>query len=370
MAAQKEFYETTYANIHRATYDIAAKATDLFEGVRQSVAHSIGASSADEVVFLRNASEALNVAAFIAGQNLAEGDELLVSIAGHHSNALPWVRLAKAKKLKLIWIELTSKGRMDVEGLKNNLSPRTKIVAFEHVSNVMGYVNPVADIASAAHVVGAKVVLDAAQSSCRMPIDVGKLGVDFAAFSGHKMYGPTGTGWLWARRELLADAEPMLAGGGTIKKVTRDDIVWADTPFKFEAGTPDIAGVIALGATMDFLKKVKMEAVWEHDQEIMAYALQKLFSLPGLTLFGVQDEANRAAIFSFLLDGIHSHDVVEICNERGIAIRGGHHCAQPLMAALGVEDVNRASFGMYNTHEDVDRLVEALEEAKRVIGKK
>lgn len=369
METQKKFYETTYANIHRATYDLAAKATELFENVRQNVADFVGAASPHEIVFVRNASEALNLAAFIAGQNLQAGDELLVSVAGHHSNGLPWMRLAKEKNLILHWIGVTGQGRLDVAGLKEKLSPRTKVVALEHVSNVMGYINPIAEVAEASHTVGAVVVVDAAQSSCRMPVDVQRMGADFIAFSGHKMYGPTGVGWLWARREILAAAEPMLAGGGTIVKVTQDEITWAETPFKFEAGTPDIAGVVAMGATVDWLRQIGMGAVWEHDQEIMRYALPRLQHMAGLQLFGPQEPVDRVAIFSFLLAGIHSHDVVEICNERQIAIRGGHHCAQPLMAALDVEDVNRASFGIYNARADVDRLVEALVAARDLLGK-
>lgn len=370
METQKKFYETTYANIHRATYDLAAKATEMFEGVRQNIADFVGAASPHEIVFVRNASEALNLAAFMAGQNLRKGDELLVSVAGHHSNGLPWMRLAKEKNLQLHWIGVTKEGRLDVAGLKDKLSAKTKVVALEHVSNVLGYVNPIADISEAAHTVGAIVVVDSAQSSCRMPTDVQKLGADFIAFSGHKMYGPTGVGWLWARREILQAAEPMLAGGGTIVKVTQEEITWADTPFKFEAGTPDIAGVVAMGGTIDFLRGVGLDAIWEHDQEIMRYALPRLQSISGLKLFGAQEPVDRAAIFSFLLRGIHSHDVVEICNERQIAIRGGHHCAQPLMAVLDVEDVNRASFGMYNTKEDVDRLVEALVAARDLLTEK
>lgn len=371
--AEKEFYETTYANIHRATYDIAAQATDLFEGTRQQVAQFINAASSNEILFTRNASEALNLAAYIEGQKLQAGDELLVSVAGHHSNILPWMRLVKAKGAKIVWIELTPEGRLDVEGLLKHISARTKVVAFEHVSNVMGYVSPVKEITTAAQAVGARVVVDVAQSSCRMPVDAQDLGADYMAFSGHKMYGPTGSGWLYAKEELLAEAEPMLSGGGTIKKVTRDTIVWADVPFRFEAGTPDIASVISLSAGLTYLSAIGMDNVWTHDQAVMEYAMEKLRALPGLRLYGPHDIANRAAIFSFLVEVHgklgHSHDVADICNQRGVAVRGGHHCAQILMQALGVEDVNRASFGIYNNEGDVDRLVEALAEVQRIFGK-
>lgn len=369
--AEKTFYEITYANIHRALYDIASKATDMFEGVREQVGKFIGSDSPASIIFTRNASEALNLAAYIEGQKLAPGDQIMVSVAGHHSNVLPWMRLSKEKKLKLTWIEVGGDGRLDIEGFKKSLSKKTKLVAFEQVSNVLAYVNPVKEMIAAAHEVGARVVVDAAQSSCRMPIDVADLDVDYMAFSGHKMYGPTGSGWLYAKKELLADATPLLSGGGTIKKVTREEIVWADSPFKFEAGTPDIASVIGLGATLHYLSVVGMEAVWEHDQQVMEYALTELKKLPWVDLFGPADRESRAAIFSFLVHDardtvIHPHDVAEICNSLGVAIRGGHHCAQPLMQALGVETVNRASVGMYNSAEDIDRLVEALTRAHKM----
>ena len=279
--AEKEFYETTYANIHRAMYDIASRATEMFEGVRIQVGEFIGADSpAQEIIFTRNASEALNLAAYIEGQRLQAGDEILVSVAGHHSNILPWMRIASEKKLKLEWLEIGEDGRLDSKGLKEKLNSNVKVVVLEHVSNVLGYVNPIKDLCSTIHEVGARVVVDAAQSSCRMPIDVTDLDVDYMAFSGHKMYGPTGSGWLYAKKELLEIASPLLSGGGTIKKVTREEIVWADSPFRFEAGTPDIASVIGLGATLDYLFAVGMEAVWEHDQEVMQYGLEELKKMP------------------------------------------------------------------------------------------
>ncbi|MBI3255442.1 MAG: SufS family cysteine desulfurase, partial [Candidatus Andersenbacteria bacterium] len=364
--AEKEFYETTYANIHRAMYDIAAKATEMFEGVRGQVGEFIGAHSPlQSIIFTRNASEALNLAAYIEGQRLQAGDEILVSVAGHHSNILPWMRLAGEKKLKLTWIEVGEDGRLDIQDLKGKLNSNVKVVAIEHVSNVLGYVNPIKDLCATIHEVGARVVVDAAQSSCRMPIDVQDLNADYVAFSGHKMYGPTGSGWLYAKKALLEIASPLLSGGGTVKKVTRESILWADSPWRFEAGTPDIASVIGLGATLNYLSAVGMEAVWEHDQEVMQYGLKELNKLPFVKLFGPTGTEDRAAIFSFVVHdsqgkGIHPHDVAEICNSAGVAIRGGHHCAQPLMQALGVETLNRASVGMYNTPEDIDRLVEAL----------
>lgn len=365
--AEKEFYETTYANIHRATYDIAVQATDLFEGVRSQAADFIGANAPGEIVFTRNASEALNLAAYVIGQSLTAGDELLISVAGHHSNVLPWMRLAQEKKATIKWVEITKEGRLDIDSFKKNLSARTKVVVFEHVSNVLGYVNPVQDLSTMAHAVGALVVVDAAQSSCRMPINVQTLDVDFMAFSGHKMYGPTGSGFLYGKQVYLASAEPLLVGGGTIKKVTRQTIEWEKSPWRFEAGTPDIAGVVGLGACLTYLKKVGMGTMWQHDQELTAYIAEQLACLPFLKLYGPKVLQDRAAIFSFLIevDGqtLHSHDVAEICNKSGVAIRGGHHCAQLLMQALGVEDVNRASFGAYNTTEDVDVLVAALNQA-------
>lgn len=368
--SEKEFYETTYANIHRAMYDIAAKATDLFEGVRGRVGDFIGAHSPAEIIFTRNASEALNVAAYIEGQRLRSGDEILVSVAGHHSNILPWMRLAKEKNVTLKWIEVGEDGRLNIEGLKKQLSPKVKVVALEHVSNVLGYVNPIKQICETAHEVGARVVVDVAQSSCRLPINAADLDADYMAFSGHKMYGPTGSGWLYGKEAFLKDAAPLLSGGGTIKKVTRDEIVWADSPFRFEAGTPDIASVIGLGATLTYLSRIGMDRVWEHDQAVMHAGLQKMQALPFVKLFGPTDTENRAAIFSFLVTDsqgrtIHPHDVAEICNSEGVAIRGGHHCAQPLMETLKAETVNRASVGMYNTAQDMEMLCDALEIAHK-----
>ncbi len=370
--AEADVYRTAYANIHRAIYDLAQTATQAFEGARERAAAFIQAASSREIIFTNNASAALNLAAYIEGQKLQPGDEILVSVAGHHSNILPWLRLAQEKKARIRWMEITPDFRLDMASIKQAVTKRTKVVALAHVSNVLGDVAEVAAIAALAHSVGARVVVDGAQSSCRMPIDVQVLDVDYMAFSAHKMYGPTGVGWLYAREELLSPAQPLMAGGGTIKTVTREAIEWADVPWRFEAGTPDIAGVTALTSLFNYLEKIDMKKVWEHDQALTEYLLEALTTLPGINIYGPTNKANRAALFSFSysIQGkmIHPHDVADICNTFNVAIRGGHHCAQPLMHTLGVETVNRASSGIYTTTQDIDRLIEALKNVNEVFA--
>jgi cysteine desulfurase/selenocysteine lyase len=362
--AEAQVYRAAYANIHRAVYDLAETATQQFEDARARVAAFIGAAAPQEIIFTSNASAALNLAAHIEGQRIQAGDELLISIAAHHSNVLPWMRLATARGAKIVWIEVNKEGRLDIDDMRKKISACTKVVAVAHVSNVLGDVAPIADICAAAHAVGAHVVVDGAQSSCRMLIDVQALGADYMAFSAHKMYGPTGVGWLWAKGQLLEGAEPLNAGGGTIKTVSREKIEWADVPWRFEAGTPDIAGVIALHALFDYLEQVGMDNVWQHDQALLEYLLQKLSAVEGIQIYGATDTRDRAALISFTYSVagkvIHPHDVAQLCNTDNVAIRGGHHCAQPLMQTLGVDALNRVSAGMYTTAADVDQLVGAL----------
>lgn len=371
--AEAAVYRTNYANIHRAVYDLAASATAAFEGARARAAQFMGAAASHEIIFTPNASTALNLAAYIEGQKLQSGDEMLVAVAGHHSNILPWMRLQKTTGAKVVWLETGSDYRVDKADFTKKLSRRTKLVALAHVSNVLGDVVPVAELAALAHQAGARVVVDGAQSSCRIPINVKELGADYMAFSAHKMYGPTGVGWLWGKEELLAAGEPLVSGGGTIANVTRQTITWADVPWRYEAGTPDIAGVIALNTLFDYLETVGMDAVWQHDQAVTAYMLPRLLELPGITMYGSTENKERAALISFTysVSGkvVHPHDVAEICNQHQVAIRGGHHCAQPLMESLGVETLNRVSAGMYTTPQDIDRLVAALQAVDTIFKK-
>ena len=369
--AEREFYEHNNANVHRGVYDLSASATALYEGVREKVARFINAESSSEIVFTRNATEALNLAAWIETQRLKEGDEIVITTAEHHSNILPWLRVAKKCGAKVRWASFDSGGRISVSAVKKVLSEKTKVVAITSVSNVLGCVLPIKAIVKEAHDMGARVVVDAAQSAGRMVFDIRSLGADYAAFSGHKIYGPTGTGWLYARKEIVEEAEPLLLGGSTVKSVTKTSVVWQDIPFRFEAGTPNIAGTVALGAAIDYLTDIGMGRIWKHECELVDYVVKRLNLIKGLRLYGVQNGAGRAAIFSFSMNSgksIHSHDVSEIANRFGVAVRGGHHCAQPLMAELGVAELSRASFGIYNNKGDVDKLVEVLAETKRVFG--
>jgi len=347
--AEAEFYKKSYANIHRGTYDLAYKATEAFEGTRKKVAEFIGVKE-NEIVFTSNATSALNLAAHIEGQRLRVGDEIIVSVAGHHSNILPWQRVAKQTGAKVVWLELG-------ERIEDKLSDKTRVIAIAQVTNVTGDILPIFDRERGI----IRSVLDCAQSAGRMPIDVKELGVDYAAFSGHKLYGPTGSGWLYAKEDNLVGAEPLLVGGGTIKKVERDKTEWAEVPLRFEAGTPDIASVVGLGVAIDYLKKIGMREVWRHDKELAAYMFEELKKIKGLKIFG----QGKTGVMSFRLDGVHSHDLAEVANGRGVAIRAGHHCAQLLMRALGAQEVTRASLGVYNTKEDVDRLAEAIEAARK-----
>jgi cysteine desulfurase / selenocysteine lyase len=372
--AEKEFYEESNANVHRGVYDLSAIATSLYEGVREKIARFINAELSSEIIFTRNATEALNLAAWIEGQKLKAGDEIVITTAEHHSNILPWQRLVKERGVKIRWASFDSEGIISLSEIKKVLSKKTKLVAITNMSNVLGCVLPVQKVIEEAHKIGARVMVDAAQSAGRMATDVRLLDADYAVFSGHKIYGPTGTGWLYVKKELVEEVEPLLVGGSTIKSVTRDSVEWQDAPLRFEAGTPNIAGTVALGTLIDYLIDVGMERIWEHECALVDYAVKKLNEIEGLKLYGVQNGEGRGAIFSFTISSgdslIHSHDVSEIANKFGVALRGGHHCAQPLMEELGVLELSRASFGLYNNKGDVDKLVESLGEVKKVFSKK
>jgi cysteine desulfurase/selenocysteine lyase len=367
--AISSYYRNSNANIHRSMHELATEATALYEGGRGKVAQFIGAP-AEEVVFVRNATEAINLVRYTwAREQVGAGDTVVITRMEHHSNVVPWQLLCEERNARLAYVELDAEGRLDLDSLTALLRDGTvKLVAVTHVSNVLGTINPVAEIARRAHVAGAKVLVDGAQAVPQLPVDVGETGADFYAFTGHKMLGPTGIGVLWGRRELLEGMPPFLGGGSMIRAVADDHSTWAPIPAKFEAGTPAIAEAVGLGEAVDYLAGLGMAAVRAHERELTEYALERLGGLEGLTLYGPSDPGERGGLISFTIDGIHPHDLAELCNREAVCIRAGHHCAQPLMRHLGVPATARASFSVYNGHDDVDRLFDALEAAKRVFG--
>jgi len=320
------------------------------------------------VVFVRNATEALNLVAYSWGRaNLGEGDRILLTEMEHHSNIVPWYQLAAEKGAGLDWAPVTDQGRLDLDALGDSLDRHPpKVVAVAHVSNVLGTVNPISEIARRAHEAGAIVVVDGAQAGPKLPLDMAELGVDFYAITSHKMYGPTGIGALYGRHELLEDMPPFIGGGSMIRSVRRDQITWADLPAKFEGGTPAIGEAIGWAAAIEWLDAVGLDAAHAHELELTRYALERLGEVPGLRTFGPPADDDRAGIISFELQGVHSHDVSEILDRHAICVRAGHHCAQILMDRLGVPATTRASFAVYNTREEIERLVEALADVRRV----
>ncbi len=365
--AVARYYETSNANVHRAIHTLGERATEQYEGARERVARFVGARDAREVVFTRNATEALNLVAYAWGlRRLGPGDEIVTTLMEHHSNFVPWQQVAEARGARLRVAAPEPDGTLDLERLAGLFTERTRLVAVTHASNVLGTINPVDEIARRAHEAGALVVVDGAQSAPHMPVDVAALGCDFFAFSGHKMLGPTGIGVLWGRRELLEAMEPFLYGGDMIAGVRLEGADWNEVPYKFEAGTPNIAGAIGLAAAIDYLEAVGMENVHAHEQRLTAYARRWLEEVGGIEIYGPRGE--RSGLLSFNLAGIHPHDVATVLNEEGVAIRAGHHCAQPLMDWLEVPATNRASFYIYNTEADVDRLAAALVKTKEFFG--
>ena len=361
----RDFNEKERANVHRGVHTLGLRATNQYESSRQKVANFIGANNAKEVIFTSGCTDSLNlVAASFGEQNIQAGDEILVSIMEHHSNLLPWQQLAKRKQAKLNFIEINSDGLLDIENLKSKISSKTKIVALTHVSNVLGTINPIKELTDLAHEKGAIVVVDGAQAVGHFPIDVAELNVDFYAFSGHKMFAPTGIGVLYGKKDLLDKMPPYRLGGEMIANVTREGATWAEVPYKFEAGTPNIAGAIGLGAAIDYLQSLDFELIQKHEQELTSYALEKLKNVSGLTIYGPQKSNGRIGVISFNLKNIHPHDLATALDLDGIEVRAGHHCAQPLMASLNTESTVRASLSIYNTKDDIDKLVSSLHEAK------
>jgi cysteine desulfurase/selenocysteine lyase len=362
-----DFYTHTNANVHRGVHTLSVEATDAYEASRERIAHFVGAQHAEEIIFVRNTTEGLNLVAVSWGRaNLKPGDEILASTLEHHSNLVPWQRVAQETGAKIRLIPLTLDGTLDMDDFRALLGPRTKVVAIAHASNVLGTISDLGEVSEMAHRVGAIVVADGAQSVPNLPTDVSTLGPDFLAFSGHKMLGPLGIGGLWGRRELLEEMPPFLGGGGMIREVYEDRATWAPLPEKFDAGTPSVADSIAFGVAADYLDNVGMSNVRAHEVEVTAYALERLSSLPDVTVYGPLHAEARTGVVSFNLEGVHPHDAGTILDEAGIAVRAGHHCCQPLHRSLDLAATLRASFYIYNSADEVDALVDALATARKL----
>ena len=364
--ALDRFWREQNANVHRGVHTLSEEATALYEEARRVVAAHIGADHR-EIVFVRNATEALNLVAYSwARHNLAEGDRVLLTEMEHHSNIVPWYLVGRESGAGLDWASVTDEGRLDMDAFAKLLERGPKLVCVAHVSNVLGTVNPIVDLARMAHEAGALLVVDGAQAGPKLELDMASLGADFYALTAHKMYGPTGLGVLFGRRELLERMPPFIGGGSMIHKVGRDEITWADLPAKFEGGTPAIAEAIGFAEAVRWLDGIGLDAVHAAELELTAHAIQRLGEAPGLRLFGPPAGPDRGGILSFQLEGVHPHDVSEILDRHGVAVRAGHHCAQPLMERLGVPATTRASLAVYNTDEEIDRLVAGLLDARAI----
>ena len=364
-----EHYRHNHSNIHRGLHTLAERSTDGYEKTRSHVAQFIGGVSTEEVIFTSGATESLNLLAYAWGDlNVHEGDEIVITEMEHHANIVPWYQLAQRRKAILKTIPITVCGHLDLSNLDTIITPRTKVVALCHMSNVLGTINPVAEIAEAAHKKGAVVVVDAAQSAPHTTIDVRALGADFVAFSSHKMLGPTGVGVLWGRSELLEEMPPFNTGGEMIREVRFDKITWNELPHKFEAGTPNIAGVIAFDAALSYLDKLGMPNVHNHEMDLTRYAFERMSELDGLEIQGPQVVKDRGGVISFTDPVIHPHDISTFLDSHGIAIRAGHHCAQPLMRIMGKVATARASFYIYNDKSEIDTLVDCLKDMRKYFG--
>lgn len=358
-----------HSNVHRGSHTLSAEATAAYEGARATIADHIGARDRREVVFVRNATEAINLVSHAWGlANVGAGDRIVLTEMEHHSNIVPWQLLAEATGAEIDWVGIDDDGLLLLDDLEAALAKRPKLVAVTHLSNVLGTLNPIADIARRAHDAGALILVDGAQALPKLAVDVAELDVDFYAFTGHKAYGPTGIGALWARLELLKEMPPFLGGGSMIRKVTKAGTTWADPPARFEAGTPAIAQAIGLAAAIRWLDGVGLDAVLEHEREITAHALARLSEVPGLQVFGPPPGPERIGPVSFEIEGLHAHDVSEILDRHGVAMRAGHHCAQPLMERLGVAATARASFGVYTEAGEIDRMIGGLNDARAIFG--
>jgi len=366
----RDYYSRYNANVHRAVYDLGEEATREYEGARERLAKFLGAKDAREIVFTRGTTESLNAVAYSWGLkgSLQKGDEIVTTIMEHHSNTIPWYFVQDAKGVKIKWVDIRDDGTLKMEQYDELVTDKTKVVTVTHVSNVLGTINPIREIAEVAHDHGAICVVDGAQSAPHLPVDVQDLGCDFYTVSGHKMCGPTGSGALWGRYELLEKMEPFLGGGEMIREVHKGWAKWNDVPYKFEAGTPNIEGAIGLGAAVDYLTGLGMENVRRHEVEVTEYALEAMHGVEGVVTYGPRDMHVRGGVVSFNIGEVHAHDVASVLNEFGVCVRSGHHCAQPLMERLDVPATSHASFYVYNSRGDVDRLVEAIRKVQEIFS--
>jgi cysteine desulfurase/selenocysteine lyase len=364
--ALDRYWREYNANVHRGVHTLSEEATALYEEARVTVASHLGADRR-EVIFVRNATEALNLVAYSWGRtNLSAGDRIVVTEMEHHSNVVPWYQVAQEKGANLDWAPITDDGRLDMDAFAALLEQGPKLVCVTHVSNVLGTINPIGEIARMAHDAGALLVVDGAQSGPKLKLDMADLGADFYAVTAHKMYGPTGIGALFGRRELLEEMPPFIGGGSMIRKVSKELITWADLPAKFEGGTPAIGEAVGFGAAVRWIDDLGLPAIHAAETELTTYALERVAEVPGLTVFGPPAGDERGGIVSFDIEGVHAHDISEILDRHGVAVRAGHHCAQVLMERLGVPATTRASFAVYNTRAEVDALVDGLLDARRV----
>lgn len=361
----EKYYREYNSNVHRGVHTLGTKATDAYEGAREKVRKFISASSIEEIIFTRGTTTALNtVAQSYAMENIKEGDEIVITPMEHHSNIIPWQQVAKKTRATLKYLPLQADGTVAIADVEETVTPATKLVSIAYVSNVLGVINPIKEIAAIAHKNGAVLVVDAAQGAPHVKIDVQDLDCDFLGFSAHKMCGPTGIGVLYGKKHLLENMEPIEFGGEMIDFVGLYESTWKELPWKFEAGTPIIAGAIGLGAAIDFLEEIGLENITEHEHKLAAYAIEKMSSINGLTIYGPQSANNRAGVITFNIEDVHPHDVATVLDAEGIAVRAGHHCAQPLMKWLNVSATARASFYLYNSEEDIDKLVEGIGKTK------
>jgi cysteine desulfurase / selenocysteine lyase len=365
--AERDVYERSYANIHRGVHLLSVEATDAYEQARDKARAFLNAEKAREIVFVRGTTEGVNlVASSFGGARVRAGDEVLISAMEHHSNIVPWQLLCERQGARLVVAPMNERGELRMDRFESLLSPRTRIVAVPHFSNALGTLNPIAEIVRLAHARGIPVLVDGAQAAPRLPVDVRQLDCDFYALSGHKMYGPSGVGVLYGKEEHLSAMPPYQGGGDMISTVTFEKSTWNVLPYKFEAGTPNIAGTIALGAAIDYLGRLGMEAIARHEDDLLVRATERVAAIPGVRLIGTAKE--KMAVLSFTIDGVHPHDIGTVLDRAGVAVRTGHHCAQPVMDFFGVPATARASFGLYNTSEEIDALVAGIHEARRLFA--
>ena len=363
----QEYYECTNSNIHRGVHHLSQKATEEYEEARTKIQKFIGAKSSKEIIFVRGATEAVNlVANSYVNPLLSEGDNIIISHMEHHANIVPWQLIAKRKNIDIKVIPINEKGELVITELDNLIDKQTKFISLNHVSNSLGTVNPVEELIQKAHQNNIRIMIDGAQAVQHMKVNVTDLDVDFYCFSGHKMYGPTGIGILYGKKEILDKMEPYQGGGDMIKSVTFEKTIYNDVPHIFEAGTPNIVGAIGLGKAIDFIEKTTLEKIEEHEMDLLNYATQKISKIEGVRIIGTSE--NKASVISFIMDGIHPHDIGTIMDNLGIAIRAGHHCTQPVMDFYDIPATARASFAIYNTKEDVDKLIEGIEKTKEVFA--